>query len=364
MAENSMPMTYAPVLVNLAKSLACDPKALAELHMDRTTASYKMTHGLAEGFQQKLISSLQKFPFSKNIDESTSNNHKKVLTVLVSYYNTNEEKVMVEHWCSIEVTKANSESLFCEIVKLVEDSQIPWTNLVSVLMDSCAVMRGKKSGVEKRLRDEKAPHLLDIDGDSCHHLHNSSKRLCAPFSYYLEGLFLDLHNDFKYSPDLQKHMSEVCEILGVTYSIPERFVSHRWLSAYDISLSTNILMDAYVVFYYGFLKADDKRNYYDTVKEIYKKKEISSESKERLKEIQAELMNRELRIVNREPWTVNCESWTVNCESWTMNRELRIVNREPWVVNRELWIVNRESWTANRESWTVNRKLWIVNREL
>ena len=55
---------------------------------------------------------------------------------------------MVEHWCSIEVTKAISESLFCEIVKLVEDNQIPWTNLVSVLMDFCAVMRGKTSGVD------------------------------------------------------------------------------------------------------------------------------------------------------------------------------------------------------------------------
>ena len=32
-------------------------------------------------------------------------------------------------------------------------------------MDSCAVMRGSKSGVEKRIRDENAPHLLHIDGD-------------------------------------------------------------------------------------------------------------------------------------------------------------------------------------------------------
>ena len=30
---------------------------------------------------------------------------------------------------------------------------------------SCAVMRGSKSGVEKRIRDENAPHLLHIDGD-------------------------------------------------------------------------------------------------------------------------------------------------------------------------------------------------------
>lgn len=32
-------------------------------------------------------------------------------------------------------------------------------------MDSCNVMRGSKTGLETRIRREKAPHLLDIDGD-------------------------------------------------------------------------------------------------------------------------------------------------------------------------------------------------------
>ena len=56
----------------------------------------------------------------------------------------------------------------------MEDNEIPWSNLISVLMDSCNVMRGSKSGVEVRLR-AKAPHMLNIDGDTCHHAHNAAK---------------------------------------------------------------------------------------------------------------------------------------------------------------------------------------------
>lgn len=40
-----------------------------------------------------------------------------------------------------------------------------WDNMMSILMDSCNVMRGSKTGLETRIRREKAPHLLDIDGD-------------------------------------------------------------------------------------------------------------------------------------------------------------------------------------------------------
>lgn len=37
-----------------------------------------------------------------------------------------------------------------------------------------------KSGLEIELR-EKAPHLLDIDGGVCHHIHNTVKKFWAPF---------------------------------------------------------------------------------------------------------------------------------------------------------------------------------------
>ena len=59
-----------------------------------------------------------------------------------------------------------------ELVQLIEKHKLLWNNLMSILMDSCNVIRGSKSGVEKRIRNGGAPHLLDIDGDSCHHAHN------------------------------------------------------------------------------------------------------------------------------------------------------------------------------------------------
>lgn len=167
--------------------------------MDRTAAAYKTKYGLAEGFRQKLISKLRKCSFSLNVDEAASSNKKKVLTMLVSFYDSETNDVKIEHLDSVEIRKTDSESILQEIVKAIEGNDIPWKNLVSVLMDSCGVMRGVKNGVETRLRREKAPHLLDVDGDSCHHIHNSSKKLCEPFARYLESLFNDLHADFKCS---------------------------------------------------------------------------------------------------------------------------------------------------------------------
>ena len=107
------------------------------------------------------------------------------------------------------------------IVELIESNKIPWSNLVSILMDSSNVMRGKKSGVETR---------IDIDGDSCHHIHNACKKFHSPFDKYLEGLFTDIQNEFKQCNDQKDLFSKIFELLAITYTTPERFHKHRWLS--------------------------------------------------------------------------------------------------------------------------------------
>ena len=154
---------------------------------------------MGKHFKEQLINKLKESLFSLNIDKSTSNNNKHVLAVLVSFYDKDLQKVVCEHWDSVELIKCDAESIYTLIVNLMESNEIRWNNLVSVLMDSCNVMRGKKSGVETRLRRGKAPHLLDVDGDSCHHIHNASKTFCQPFENYLEDLFTDIAYDYKYS---------------------------------------------------------------------------------------------------------------------------------------------------------------------
>ena len=174
LAENSLPFTMAPVVINLAKDLSRDPQALSKLSMDRTSASYKMRYGLAKTYNDKTLDNIKNSFFSLNIDESTSNNLMRVLTILVSYFSATEQSIVVEHLSSLSCIHATSAAVYQEIVSVFEKHDIPFSNPMSVLMDSCNVMRGSKNGVEIKIRSNKAEHLLDIDGDTCHHIHNVS----------------------------------------------------------------------------------------------------------------------------------------------------------------------------------------------
>jgi hypothetical protein len=151
-AEHSLPYTIAPALVELVKELSKDRNALNGLSMHDTTALYKMRYGLAKTMHEELVETLRTTKFSMNIDEATSTNLERVLAVLVSYYCEKEKKVVVRHLTSVSVIRVTAEALYDEIVKIMEDNNIPWDNLMSVLMDSCNVMRGSKSGVKVRLR--------------------------------------------------------------------------------------------------------------------------------------------------------------------------------------------------------------------
>jgi len=201
LAEHSLPFTFAPVMVKLAQALASDKVALSGLKLSRTSAAYKMVHGLGFTFSQRIFSNLRKYPFSINLDESTTNGNKKVLSILVSFFNEERETVDVEHLGSLEVMKVTSFKLEKLLVNFFTDNDIPWSNLVSMLMDSCGVMRGCKTGLETRIRQNQCPTLLDVDGDSCHHVHNAAKVFAAPFSSHLERLFCDLHTDHQWASD-------------------------------------------------------------------------------------------------------------------------------------------------------------------
>ena len=284
-AEHSLPLSVSPVLLNLAKELARDPRALEETSMDRTSASYKLNHGLKKTFLDGILQEIRNQPFSLNIDEATSKTNVRVLAVLVSYWSLAHERIVVEHLSAIELNTVTAQSLFKSLDGLFNQHEIPWRNLISILMDSCAVMRGSKNGLETIIREQRAPHMLDIDGDSCHHIHNASKKLSAHFEGWVEGLLTDLHTDHKWSVDMRDKLFEICSLIGVAHSRPERFVSHRWLSCYDVSLDTLRMWDAYVIFYFAFLPKENKNDYRDVITSVLIKHDVPQPARLQLKEV-------------------------------------------------------------------------------
>ncbi|CAL4166836.1 unnamed protein product [Meganyctiphanes norvegica] len=241
---------------------------LSQLSMDRTSGSYNLSHGVAKTFHNKLIEKLKNSYFSLNLDESTSENHKKFLSVLVSYYCEEEGHIVLEHLASINLIKVDALSLYNELVEIFTKFDLDWDKLCSILMDSCAVMRGPKSGLETRIR-ERAPHLLDIDGDNCHHVHNGARKIGVQFGKNVETLFNDLHSHFLWSTDLRDWFNDLCDILKIKFTMPERFLDHRWLSCFDVASSTMRLFPAYYIFFFACLPDEDKFDYHDILQGIY-----------------------------------------------------------------------------------------------
>ncbi|KAH3713485.1 hypothetical protein DPMN_073277 [Dreissena polymorpha] len=154
-------------------------------------------------------------------------------------------------------------------------------------------MRGKKSGLETRLR-ERAPQLLDIDGDSVHHAHNAAKAFSAPFQYHLESLFNSLHSDFHWSTDLGSELKSVCQILNIKYSVPERFTSHRFLNAYNLAVDTARLLDAFTIFYFFFLTKEEQKKYRSLYESILNRRKVSDSSRQELQNIGKRLSQKKM----------------------------------------------------------------------
>ncbi|GBL78396.1 hypothetical protein AVEN_254150-1 [Araneus ventricosus] len=160
-------------------------------------------------------------------------------------------------------------------------------------------MGGKKSGLESRLR-EKCPHLLDIDGDSCHHAHNAAKLFCKPFGLHLESLFTDIHNDFKWSPDLRAALMEICEVLNNKYTMPQNYISFRWLSVYVVAQDFSRMISALTLFYFSFLSRSEKTNFLPVVINIYKLHNVTEAGKEFIHKMHSRLAEKNMTQAGKD----------------------------------------------------------------
>ena len=143
------------------------------------------------------------------------------------------------------------------------------------------------------MRQGNAPHLLDIDDDSLHHVHNASKKITEQFDQFIETLFRDLFNNLKWSPDLQSYMKELAELVGVSFTMPERYVPTWWLSVLNCDNDFLNKKDAYALFYFLFIQSTDDRSLYKMDVDILLNGK-NDKVKSRVKQIQAILRKKKL----------------------------------------------------------------------
>lgn len=98
-----------------------------------------------------------------------------------------------------------------------------------------------------------------------------------------------MYNDFKWSSDMKAKLGDICVILGLKPTVPERYVPHRWLSILDVSLDTLRLFDAYILFHYSFLSAKDIPIYLEVMQEVIDRRAVPAEGKKIIVEMQRSL---------------------------------------------------------------------------
>ena len=109
-AEHSLSFALSEKLIERSLELSKGIPALKKLKKHRTTASYKLTHGLALVWNIELIDHMKVVPCSLNIDESTSTNTKHVFSIIVCYYNRTTKRIGVQHLGSVDVPSCTSET--------------------------------------------------------------------------------------------------------------------------------------------------------------------------------------------------------------------------------------------------------------
>ncbi|XP_060583200.1 uncharacterized protein LOC132739501 isoform X2 [Ruditapes philippinarum] len=260
-SEHCLPFTIAEDLINFAKRLSQDKPALDKTTLSKSSATYITTHGVAKSFKDELKQKLRGQMLSLNIDEATNNNNDKILNVIVQYYDDEEKQVALRHLGSRKQNLATAVNIMESLESVLEEYEIKWSQIVSLLMDNCSTMRGIRGGVEALAR-EKNPHLLDVSGDTVHMMNNVAKTLLSNVDEGIQAFCSDLYYDIEESPKVRQLFHELQSLMNAT--TPKHLVrpiSSRFLQMLDVATRVIDLQDYLIVYYYSFLTEEEKTQY-------------------------------------------------------------------------------------------------------
>ena len=131
-------------LINFEQGISVDTQALSELNIERQTATYKIRFGLAELEHKRLVNDINNNASSLNIDGSTSkSSNQRILNILVSHFCEELQKPISNLFTSIDKNVFNAETFFNAVHEKFIYDDIPSANLVPVLSDFAAYMRGE-----------------------------------------------------------------------------------------------------------------------------------------------------------------------------------------------------------------------------
>ncbi|XP_077417139.1 protein FAM200B-like [Vanacampus margaritifer] len=226
LAEHNIAFTAADHFSDLVKVMFPDSQTAKEFACRRTKATMIVKESLARGYTQDVIQYCRTHPFTLMIDESNDRTTKKRLVVLAHFFdgeNTNTRLLDLP-----ELASGTAASIFAVIDNILQENDIPWSNIVGFASDNCNTMVGKKNSVLSRIK-EKNGAVFSV-GCICHLGNLCVKDGLKTLPVNIDDLLVDIFYFFKNS---SKRIEDFKEFQDFTNSEQEKILKHcptRWLS--------------------------------------------------------------------------------------------------------------------------------------
>ena len=200
----------------------------------RTKMRYIVTHGLSKTFKSLLDKKLTETVFSLQKDESNKMYGKKFLIMIVKFYDNELEKITTRFLELKVANKGNASSIVQAILGTFQQHDIPFTNMIQIMSDSPAVMRGKYQGVVTQFRNEHSPHIIDLGGCSLHHVSNAVRN--ATDKLYkagdIEEFLQDICTFFNNHVEFAEEFDDLQQQLNIPQHCLIKYIVVRFLSIY------------------------------------------------------------------------------------------------------------------------------------
>ena len=229
-AENDLPLAISDAAGKTFASMFPDSKIASQFSSARTKTSYQVTDGLGPTLHETLVKKMQENKFSVLIDESNKLQGTKYLHILVKFVDQDQLSQTTAFYKAVVVNEATAENIVNAMKEAFVKDHISWDNVLQIMSDSPAVMRGRLNGVIARIKRTLAPNILDYGGCSLHHIHNAVSYGTDAFGEEIEEFAVDLFAFFKHRSGLQDEYKGVQVLLEAEEHKLLRFVSTRWLS--------------------------------------------------------------------------------------------------------------------------------------
>ena len=206
-----------------------DSAIAADFSCKRTKTKAIVSDALDPYMKKPVVEILKVSPFSLLCDESNDRGDSvKLLTILVRLYDPGNQIIVTRHLETVGITDLTADGIFSAIAQTLQKYNVPFSNLLSFVSDTCNVMKGVKGGVIAKIRSEQ-PKVVDINC-ICHLVSLVVKAATKTLPLKIDELLIDIYYHFHHSVKRVTSFKEFADFCTTEYRSILKHVETRWLS--------------------------------------------------------------------------------------------------------------------------------------